>query len=208
MYKNSEGYPDPTAYNAIQNQGAKAIFKDGMVIKIPNYNDNDSRRVLLKVHNTFATTVEVFKDERNGNVPIKVNGGTMYIEPGKIGYTKMQTLNLGSELCTLSDDEYFALLKTVAADLGIKVAADFEEQWGILTRCQNDNQRLREKVDKLNAEVARISAEADKAKVDAEQAKSVPTVSDAKINALTAERDLYKHLYDGLIEKMLTKISA
>ena len=37
--RNYEGYPDPTVYSAITNQGCKANWKEGTVFKMPNYND-------------------------------------------------------------------------------------------------------------------------------------------------------------------------
>ena len=207
--RNYEGYPDPTVYSAITNQGCKANWKEGTVFKMPNYNDTESYRVILKVYDTYVTSLMLFKTGREDNDKIEVNGETMYLDLGKIGYTQARNLNIADTVAVLDDAAYLDLIKRVAVHLGVRVADDFDEQWAVLVECQKENEELRKDNEALRAELKEAK---EKSIERFKKSLVLSTVAQPENNSETysvvvAERDLYKKLYDGLIEKLTCRIT-
>ena len=207
--RNYEGYPDPTAYSAISNQGCKAYWKDGMVFKLPNYNDTESYRVILKVYDTYVTSLMLFKTGRDDNYKIDVNGEAMFVDLGKIGYTQARNLTIADVVAVLEDKVYLDLIKKVAMHLGVRVADDFDEQWTVLVACQRENEELQKEVESLKAA---LKEEKEKSTERFENRIPVPTFTPPDFGSeaygiVAAERDLYKKLYDGLIEKLTCRIT-
>ena len=202
LLNNYEGYPDPTAYTAINNQTGLSDFVDGMVIKLINFNETESFRVLLKVFDNYATTLVLYPYGKDGEYEINVNGKSMYVDLGRIGHTKAVSLLMSEVVDTLAEDKYIDLMKNVARHMGMP--GSDAENWDELLKCREEIKQLKSNIDAYVATVMRHEERERDLTAQLDEMKAAGDVEgDEKLMVAISERNLYRQLYNELLGRIL-----
>lgn len=230
---NHEGYRDPTAYMAIYENKSGGLrnmvsWHDGDITKKTRIDGKEFYRVILKLHDRYATTLPLFDDECFENcIAVKADTGKkMYADTGKIAYTKARDLDEEEFVRALEEKELDKILAAVGRTLCIPaVQMTAPEEVHSLKKEVED---LRKQVEALSIELeaaneqARTASEQvsvlETAKEDAEARceKAVREQESIRVKAQAeaetkgqvdlakamAERDVYKELYMQLLGKV------
>jgi hypothetical protein len=210
MY-NAEGYVDPTAYFALKGgfmgYEANSPFLNGDIVTMETLNGREIYKVILKVHDGYATTLPLFDRESNQNEYKVKAKGVMHADRGKVTYTAFRDLEAAQLVRHMEDGEFSKLLKAIGATIG---AGDVFTGIGNETEAAVEIIKLREQVEKLEQEKNSLiedlaQAEKKETLLAMEEAQSNNESEKKYMNQIIkaeAERDVYKELYFGLLDKM------
>ena len=217
LYYNKDGYKDPTAYMAMIKTGGKMMdWKDGMLVKMESFNGTVNYRVLIKVFDDHATTIAAYLSDRGESMSFVVDETRFYVNPDNLSYMQARNFASAEALGVIDDKDYALLLRKVAEGIGVRVADDFDEQWAILAKYQAENDRLKEEAESMKSELAMYKSSVARLKVSETELKEaldkaafqpvceIPVVDDV----CKQERDLYKKLYEDLINKIVMSRTA
>lgn len=170
-FYNDKGYPDPTAYKAIYDNGGHAMqdWQDGDIINIQSADGLPNYKVILKAHEYYATTLPLFTNESRENSYMVIAREMMYAELGKITYTGYRNLNEAEYIRHMSDDEFHNLMNAIVKLLWISDDVDFANP------------------EKTGADFRALQEECSKALQEANSAK-------VKLAKVVGERDAYKQI--------------
>ena len=212
IYYNKDGYKDPTAYMAMIKTGGKLMdWKEGMLIKMESFNGAVNYRVIIKVYDDHATTLPAYLTQKDDTFTFVVKDTRYYCTPANVGYMQARNFASAESLGQMEDDDFFKLLKAIAESMGVKVADDFEGQWSALVKCQEAYDILKSELEIQKSAVVRLKqSEADlKAEVASLQITPASVILPASDPGIfERERDLYKSLYENLLDKLVSARSA
>lgn len=178
ILRNGSEYKDPTAYNAITNclkEGKKMALYKGDIFEIDYPNGETRYAVILAVHTKYATILTV---SENDKLPYKVPcRGMKYTDPGMIQYAyndKFKTF-----IRSMKEDEFKKLFDAVIKKLGYEPTESKSEP-------------------EKKAETAPVEY------VRKDQFM-IPKMEQLETDLLKtqAERDVYKSLYQELVESLM-----
>lgn len=195
--RNGSGYYDPTAYKAIKSiEGIKDImFRKGEIFEIDINGEIKSALVVSSNERAYDRwlNIIILIDERKGKDTVRIIcKGQMYADCGRIQF--MPSERLGNFIKSITDDELNDLNDALAKSLGLNVcnhcdreddsveierlSANLQDAYKDITSITEENEELRKKL-----------------------AFKQDNYSESAIK-LGVERDLYKNLYEQLLEKM------
>ena len=182
LSRNASGYYDPTAYEAMQNyEKERRTMNQGEIWEI-KMNNGQYREVIVIVVNDDIATILQLNDVANGH-SITVNcQGIKYTDPRKIQYAFNDTFV--SFIRSLKTDEFEKIMDAVADCLGLVIHTEHTE----------------EAVEPVNLEKLAKTAEfvpLPEPSIDLFDIEKIMDVERAK-----AERDVYKGLYEQLLDKI------
>lgn len=202
MYKNTEGYPDPTAASAIyavcmkEKQDSKRknggtnmeqIYR-GDIWNVECANGKNVDMLVLSVHQSYCTTLTLIPEEPAENAIMVIGKKKMYSDVGKLGYAlKSRLLEF---VKAVSDDEMEHIEHAVMDALGVQY-----QELDISNASSDLKKESVERPDDIETvTVDEISI--DRSKVDLGH--------EIQIAKLTAERDMMKNLYEDAVSKLMT----
>lgn len=121
LLRNSEGYYDPTAYNALlkvinhekEHKTMEKYFK-GDLVRARQNNGLEKEYVIIAVHERYCTVLMLAEDD---TLPIAIRCNVVkYTDPGMLQF--MYTNNILSFIRALTDEEIDNLMKAVFYSLG------------------------------------------------------------------------------------------
>lgn len=190
LMRNAEGYNDPTPYNAIKNMengGATMEFRKGEIFEMESKN-GEVRYALVVSSDERAEdkllNVIVMNDRPVGriNVPV-VCHGIHYADCGYVSFTSNE--RLGNFVRKATDKEIAEVDAGIMKSLGIE---------NVCVAPTDDKSLL----DELKA-YKEAFAELKKAHREQENKAYNDTI------AIRTERDLYKSLYDQILERLVAR---
>lgn len=145
LYKNSEGYADPTAYEAIRGMakpGEIWVYKDREIL-------------IVKNQGSYCNVLQLGSYKKGC---IDING--RYAQPGMISYAFNNLLTERVE--TLSDDKINTILQEVADALELRVTKNWDNAAGLQQRLFVPLEAEKEKIEFIDpakdAEIAALKA--------------------------------------------------
>lgn len=179
--KNAEGYLDMTAYKAIKNVDTGAELYKGDIMEYQRSDGQMKEVVILANHGKFSTVLMLSDNER---LPYAVKSREMrYTAPRMVNFVYNQFI--GDLIRSMKMDEYNDLMAEVIDSFDFDVP---EKQR------QNDGKT----VALTNTELVQVKEERDDYKIECEKLH-------AELTGTKMERDIYKQLYDDLINNMLMR---
>ena len=177
--RNGSGYADPTAYDAIKNimksEEKTMNFYRGDIVDFELNNGLSKEAVILSVHDNYSSVVVLWDKEK----PYIVNcRGMKYTDPGMVQYVFNDKIT--GFVRSMSDQEYADIMQAVVDSLGYEAPEQVKK-----------------------AEVKEAAPE-----------EFIPPVAvDGPFNIafreemvqIKAERNVYKELYENLINSMIAK---
>ena len=120
IYRNSEGYYDPTAGKAIRSV-ERTDIKAGDIIKATTPNGREKRFAVLAVKGSIMTGIELRDECREGSVQVLCQG-IMYAQPERLEHLYFTTISW-EYIRTMSEDEIRAEMEAAAemADKDLKI---------------------------------------------------------------------------------------
>ena len=177
-----------------------ADWNHGDIIRYTAPDGREVTRVLIRVHRRYATALLLFDEEQRENEYIVNAGHQMHADLGKITYLREAVLDEAELIREMKDEEYDDLMGNIAEALGIPILPEYEDS----EEKERNNSEL-EALRKENEGLRRSLEEIKPPKEDPmpEIAPWNPSRFDAelRIARLETERDTYKALYIGLLEK-------
>lgn len=169
---NHEGYLDLTAFLAIANlyEGDCIMtgWNHGDIMKVRLVDGRDAYRVVIRVHDRYATTLNLYDSESFENeYPVKADGKTYHADLGKVAFTKVYDMDDGHFVRAMGEEEFDKLLRKLGEVLGIPSYAGKDE--GARQECE----RLKKELDGLSKECQeanRLRAEEEEKRKGAEAA--------------------------------------
>ena len=215
---NAEGYPDPTAYNAIFKGGNNMIdWKDGDIIKMHLPDGRDVVRIVLKTFEKYATTLTLFDDECRENEFTVRAGKMMHADLGKIAFTRHWDMENADLIRSMKEEELSDLLSRIGDCIGVppiiipednSVSEELKGKIEEIDSLKSINNELTDKWMKAMETIKGLmnkQGEKDKALEDAMEKLSYATeqaaASRAGVIKAEAERDVYKELYMSLLKE-------
>lgn len=202
MYKNTEGYPDPTAASAIyavcmkEKQDSKRknggtnmeqIYR-GDIWNVECANGKNVDMLVLSVHQSYCTTLTLIPEEPAENAIMVIGKKKMYSDVGKLGYAFKS--RLVEFVKAVSDDEMEHIEHAVMDALGIQYQElNFSNNSPDL---KDDSAERPDDIETVTVDEISI----DRSKVDLGH--------EIQIAKLTAERDMMKTLYEDAVSKLMT----
>lgn len=190
LWLNGSGYPDPTAYKAMKGM----VDMENRVGEVWEVNTHKGTKTVLVVANKedAFTFLELFDEEKEfADITVTVNGKEMYTNSAMMTYGFEN--RFAEYVATLSDDDFGNVLQTIGRtfDIPMMPVTDF-------VRAAHDNTL------KKDAEIAELKAEIEKlsSELQDEILKDEPSTREIE---LTAERNLYKTLYEQAFERLIAR---
>lgn len=188
IYRNSEGYYDPTAGAAIKAvEREKAMMVKANDIILITRNGKTRKLAVLAVTGAVATGCALYDSEMLGSVRI-ICGGEMFAHPEKVEFCFLNSVDIDF-MRTMSDEEASALRREVARVIGVSQETGTAE----LMLIKGDELAEAE----TGTDSAALSEALDLAD---EQAKELIRVK--------AQADTYKELYETLLSQIIQRGAA
>lgn len=179
--RNGSGYVDPTAYKAIKNflkseEKSMELYK-GDIVEFEQNNGYVKEAVILSVHEKFSTVL-VLND--NDRLPYSVNcKGMKYTDPGMVQYVFNDKIQ--NYIRSMSDKECADIMQAVVDALGYEAPV---------------KEVVKEVVKKSEPEFIPLAVNND---------LPFDNAIHEEMAQLKAERNVYKELYENLINSMIAK---
>ena len=209
--KNHEGYSDPTAYQAIKNTigGMKMEVKRGDVffvkkngfISVTGSEQEQGRPAVIVSNdagNRFSDIVEVVWLTTRDKKPMPTHAEIVCREKSTAlceQITSVSKARLSDYVRTCTDEEMEALDRALAVSIGLDIG-----------KTDSYKQAALELTNELKAKLAEAKEQSDflKSRLEAEKARNkeiLPKI-DETVAHIKKERDLYKELYEYMLEKV------
>lgn len=204
MYKNHEGYADPTAGAAVK-KATKAEKRNGGAVMASIYRSDiwktkdkywvEKTVLVLGTHDRYCSTIELTEDKPSENAVSIVSKQLMYADAGKLGYT------LYGRFCSYVKNASEADIAKLEAAILNAIGIECKES---------------EIAEIDEPEYAPCEAEAEIPANDVETAPSEAEPErkcccakkdlghEIQVARLTAERDMMKALYDDAVSRLMT----
>lgn len=173
-------------------------WSDGDIIKRATFNGGEVQSVLVKVHERYATTVNIFDEpqKENNYAVTAIRLKPMYCDIGKLSYIRQRDLDDAELVQTLTDKEYTRLLRKLGEIFGVPTLSvpvtESEAAPGV--DFQKECESLQEQIDVLFREKQEADEKASYA------ANELRETLD-KLKQVTEERDQSRAAVQDLNEK-------
>lgn len=209
---NHEGYPDLTAFKALKNiffKGDHTMdgWNDGDVVKLRLMDGRDVYRILLKVHDRYATTLNLYEEESNENeFAITVDGKKMHADLGKIAFTKARDMANAEFMFSMGRESHGKLMKKIGRVIGVPAEGEEAELLGELDKVKKEAAAESKKSAALEYECAQLR-EKNKALEDQndDAVKKLSEMPDVKAVSISYEKTISE--YRGKLEEATQKLS-
>lgn len=222
---NHEGYLDMTAFAAMKNMykgdDKMTAWHDGDIIKMQIPDGRSLYKLVVKSHERYVTALGLYDTESpENNHAVKVEGGLMYTDLGRLAYIKARDMDDAMYVDTMGGKAFDKLMRKLGATLGVPATGQDAELSAECEKLRAEASAMSSEIEGLNAECEMLRKENDELekelthKHDDEAAKERERLTaeiegykklldDAKADAIRAEaeRDVYKSLYSQVLTK-------
>lgn len=220
--RNGSGYIDPTAYVAmksVEREENKKVFERGEVYQCILANGQERIAVILNSESRngdkFISCIMLNdEDEKEGYVKLNCNGGVMYADCDRVTY--VNNFRLERRIGFITNAELNEISAGIVKSLALESVANesrytdnaFDRLKEQLVNERDKNKELQARLDKAIADTKsadyRASVALDRT-LELERKNNTVKQADnsATVIKLETERDLYKSLYEQMLEKMI-----
>ena len=214
---NHEGYLDMTAFAAMKNMykgdDKMTAWHDGDIIKMQIPNGRSLYKLVVKSHERYVTALGLYDTESpENNHLVKVEGGPMYTDLGRLAYIKARDMDDAMYVDTMDGKAFDKLMRKLGATLGVPATGQDAELSAECEKLRAEASAMSSEIEGLNAECEMLRKENDELEKELthkqdEYVEDRARMEDlAKYNAeleaakererLTAEIEGYKKLLD------------
>lgn len=177
--------------------------KDGDIIKTCMIDGREVFKVVIKVFERYAATLNLYSDENKENdYMVDIGKCFMHADLGKISFVRYNDLNESEYVFHIFEDDMTALLSKIGETLGIpqiSVPNNKEKTGDVATE---DAKCLQDEVELLTEEQKRMRNDLDSARKACAEAEKKAYMYERDIIKTEAERDVYKSMYMDILGKM------
>lgn len=182
--RNSEGYWDPTPYQAIKN-----MVKAGEVWSYLKKDGSDCEVVVIASNGAIANILYLVDEHKEGCVECL----DKWVNPRMINWAWTSTL--GKCVCKMPESEFKQVLELIEDGLSVKVGKEIEEDIDYGEEPSNLRKSLEEAQFKLLTFAQEITKKGE-----------LILASDNEIKTLRIQLDMMKSMYSDLMEKFLQRV--
>lgn len=193
---NGSGYYDETAYKAMKNMDRGGTHKmsdinnytTGEIWEMEATNGITKEVILIQCFGNYAAVLTLMDNEPKQNALAVKSLSLKYTDCGRLGYCFYDKLT--NYIRTLSDGDIAELKRSIADALELPMPEMLESP------------QLEKQVETDSAlKAAILDSEATQKKC--EELREKPTNAEYKATSMTRERDIYKNLYEQILDKVI-----
>ena len=203
ILRNGSGINDYTAYNAIKSyeKGEKKMeIQAGEIYEVKRKDGDFATALVISVHENTCNILYLYDKMTEGAVKV-ISRGVKYTDVQRIQYT-FNTL-VRTFVRKLKDEEFAEIMDKVRESLGFEKNEPIVAKVEAVSMGDDEISFYESKINELEAQKAEYMRNYENMETRLKEAVDAQNVYESQSMKAAIEKDLYKKMYDDLLEKVI-----